>query len=451
MKCSGLPLLCAVLWATSAIPSVQGFALLASPLALGHRPIVSSLPPSASASLVSQTAWTNVRSSFPPLFLADTSPSLTDVPLDASLTDLPLEAATTTVPVDATLTAANAAVLPTPVAATAISPAVSLDPSPTMATTLSSAADTVAQATDDLDPENLGLVAASLVFLFKAIHSALNSLGMHHNSWGTSIILLTLCIKLLTSPLSYFQISTNQRMRALQPHVNRFKEMYKDNKVMVAKLTNQLYSKNSVYPMALAVPSLIQIPVLIGLYRAISTMSSQSALDEPFFFLPTLVGPPVDLLKQHWHNGSPDIGWHQYLSYLALPVLVSAVQFLSQTMMTSYMSGGPDDQQSPSPIPKGFLQYLSPLTMSYMSLRFPPALSIYWVSNSAITAGLNYLMSNHRDVRVVDLDGNESVTPVSQLPQLITPPGQQQAPPKPFVGPNKKPKKKKKRPILQEG
>ena len=53
----------------------------------------------------------------------------------------------------------------------------------------------------------------------------------------------------------------------------------------------EVYQREQVNPLAGCLPALVQLPVFIGLYRAILTLSKDDNLDEPFLWLPNLEGP----------------------------------------------------------------------------------------------------------------------------------------------------------------
>lgn len=53
----------------------------------------------------------------------------------------------------------------------------------------------------------------------------------------------------------------------------------------------EFYQTNEVNPLAGCAPALIQLPVFIGLYRAVLTLAKADELNEPFLFLPSLEGP----------------------------------------------------------------------------------------------------------------------------------------------------------------
>ena len=58
----------------------------------------------------------------------------------------------------------------------------------------------------------------------------------------------------------------------------------------------EVYQENEVNPLAGCIPSIAQIPIFIGLYRAVLTLAKDNALDESFFFLPSLEGPTYGAL-----------------------------------------------------------------------------------------------------------------------------------------------------------
>jgi membrane protein insertase, YidC/Oxa1 family, C-terminal domain len=146
----------------------------------------------------------------------------------------------------------------------------------------------------------------------------------------------------------------------------------------------QIYQTNEVNPLAGCVPSLLQIPIFIGLYRAVLTLAKDDKLNEPFLWLPNLEGPTygadpahgADWLFQGWSNGAPMLGWEDTLAFLTIPVVLVLSQSVSMNLMAS------KDQEQPA-----FLKFL-PLLIGWFSLNVPAALGIYWVANNFITTAL---------------------------------------------------------------
>src|SRR5262249_30303073 len=142
----------------------------------------------------------------------------------------------------------------------------------------------------------------------------------------------------------------------------------------------KLYQEHGVNPMAGCLPLLIQFPILIGLYGAIS----HSMATTPLQFLDLqhrLLIPGLASLVplQHeflWlHLGQPD-------PLYILPVLVVATTWLQSKLMTPPSSGDPKD---PSAAMSRQMTLMMPLMIGLFSLQFASGLSIYWVVGNLVT------------------------------------------------------------------
>ena len=127
----------------------------------------------------------------------------------------------------------------------------------------------------------------------------------------------------------------------------------------------ELYQTNGVNPLAGCLPTIVQLPVFVGLYRAVLDLANKNTLDESFLFLPSLegptygAGPSTSWLFDNWVNGSPSLGWQDTTSFLILPVFLVISQFLSVEIMT------PKEQKEQQP---AFLKAL-PLLIGWFSLN----------------------------------------------------------------------------------
>lgn len=94
-------------------------------------------------------------------------------------------------------------------------------------------------------------------------------LGLFHkltNSYGWSIILLTLAVRILVWPLVAKSTRSMQAMSRLQPKLKAMQEKYKDDKEQLAIHMADFYKTNKVNPMGGCLPTLIQLPVLFALF-----------------------------------------------------------------------------------------------------------------------------------------------------------------------------------------
>jgi YidC/Oxa1 family membrane protein insertase len=73
-------------------------------------------------------------------------------------------------------------------------------------------------------------------------------------------------------------------MRSLQPQVKAIQERYAGDQERIQLETARLYKLSGVDPLAGCLPTLVTIPVWIGLYRALSNVANEGLLTEGFFF-----------------------------------------------------------------------------------------------------------------------------------------------------------------------
>lgn len=235
------------------------------------------------------------------------------------------------------------------------------------------------------------------------IHSGLAGAGLDSNAWGISIIVLTLTIKLLTFPLTKTQLESTQRMQAIQPEMKAIQAKYQSNPEVMNQKIAEMYQTNNVNPLAGCIPSLVQIPVFIGLYRAVLDLANQNALDEPFLWLPSLEGPTygsdpsagASWLFNNWANGAPSLGWEETSAFLVLPIALVVSQLASMELMT------PKEQKDQQP---AFLKFL-PLLIGWFSLSVPSALSVYWVTNNIVTTATSIIIRNNLKIEPATVSG----------------------------------------------
>ena len=150
------------------------------------------------------------------------------------------------------------------------------------------------------------------------------------NSYGYSILALTLLVKVVTFPLTKKQIEGSVNMQALQPKVKELQAMYANDPERLQMETARLYKEANFNPLAGCLPTFATLPVFIGLYRALSNASVEGLLQDGFYWIPSLGGPATIEMRNDgagfsWLfplvDGAPPIGWHDALSYLVLASL----------------------------------------------------------------------------------------------------------------------------------
>ncbi|PLR78308.1 OxaA precursor [Bacillus sp. V3-13] len=170
-------------------------------------------------------------------------------------------------------------------------------------------------------------------------------------SYGMSIILVTLIIRLVILPLMIKQTRSSKAMQALQPELQKLREKYssKDQKTQqkLQQETMALFQAHGVNPLAGCFPLLIQMPILIGFYHAISR--TREIAEHNFLWF--------DL-------GAPD-------PYYILPLIAGVTTFIQQKIMMAGTEG-----QNPQ---MAMMLWIMPVMIIVFAINFPAALSLYWV------------------------------------------------------------------------
>jgi len=265
------------------------------------------------------------------------------------------------------------------------------------------------------DPGNgwFGFLEGPIEGLLQLIHTGFVSIGVASNAWGVSIIILTLVIKLGTYPLTKSQLESTSKMQMLQPTIKGIQAKYASNPEIMNQKVAEVYKTEEVNPLAGCLPAIVQLPVFIGLYRAVLTLAKENKLDEPFLWLPNLEGPTYGAdpsqgsqwLLSGWVDGVPSLGWEATIAFLTIPVFLVISQSISQKLMQP--KNQTDEQAAQA---NNIVIKLLPLLIGWFSLNVPAALGIYWVANNIITTALTVQIRSVLDANPPTLGGGGGAT-----------------------------------------
>ena len=204
----------------------------------------------------------------------------------------------------------------------------------------------------------------------------LNELFHFTGSYAVAIIVFTIAIKMALYPLTIKQLKSQRAQQALQPQLQELKAKHGDDKVKLNTETMRLYKENNANPIAGCLPTLIQFPVLIGLYNSLYTVIRQPGVQGHASFLWI-----KDLsLPDFWSVVPPGSTAHIYNGLFILPVLAGALQWVQQRMMMN-----PAANQDPQQKMMNQMMQFMPLMVIFFGFRFPAGLAIYWVTNTLVS------------------------------------------------------------------
>ncbi|MCP5509687.1 MAG: membrane protein insertase YidC [Chlamydiales bacterium] len=209
---------------------------------------------------------------------------------------------------------------------------------------------------------------AKLLFVVMELFHAIT------RSWGFSIILLTLVLRLMLYPLNAWSIKSTMRMQQLQPKVQEIQaRMKKDPKKAQIEMM-QLYREHKVNPFTGGcLPILIQMPFLIGMF---DLLKSAFALRGATFipgWIDNLTAPDVVF---SWSKPLPFIG----NSFHILPLILGVVMFLNQKMMMKRKMKQGEELDEKGKQAKTMGQMMA-IVFTVIFYNFPSGLNIYWLSS----------------------------------------------------------------------
>ncbi|HER40115.1 MAG TPA: membrane protein insertase YidC, partial [Salinimicrobium catena] len=194
-------------------------------------------------------------------------------------------------------------------------------------------------------------------------------------SYGIAIIVMTIVVRIVLSPVTYKSYLSQAKMKVLRPEINELNEKYKDNPMKKQQETMKLYSKAGASPMSGCLPALMQIPVFYALFQFFP--SAFQLRQKGFLWADDLSS--YDTIAQLPFN-IPFYGDHISL----FPILASIAIFIYMMMTTG------QNMQSPQPgMPNmKFIMYLSPLLMLFFFNNYASGLSLYYFTSNLITIGI---------------------------------------------------------------
>ncbi len=204
-------------------------------------------------------------------------------------------------------------------------------------------------------------------------------LGDHIVSFGWIILILTLIIKTLISPLTFTSYKSSAKMRVIKPEMDEINAKYPDQADAMKKqqATMELYRRAGINPLAGCLPLLIQMPFLLAMFRFFP--EAIELRGQPLWWADDLSSYDSIL------NLGFKIPWYgDHVSLFAL-LLAVATHFSARISMS---------QQNAQPQMAGmkFMSlYLMPIMMLFFLNNFAAGLSYYYLISTLFTLAQIYL------------------------------------------------------------
>lgn len=182
-------------------------------------------------------------------------------------------------------------------------------------------------------------------------------------NYGVVIIILTIVITIILSPINFLSFKSMKAMKEIQPKIQELQKKYKDDpKTLNTEIMN-VYREAGVNPFSGCLPLFLQLPIFFALYAVLSST--------------------IELKNAHF------VLWIKDLSskdpFYVLPILMGVTMFLQQKFFTPQTGTGSQEQQK-------LMTYMMPVLFTFIFFNFPSGLVLYWLLYNLLSMLLQYIM-----------------------------------------------------------
>jgi YidC/Oxa1 family membrane protein insertase len=214
-----------------------------------------------------------------------------------------------------------------------------------------------------------------LIFFYQTI-------GFH--DLGLAIIFVTLFIRIVLYPFFHSGAKQQMLMQRIQPHVKKIQEQHKEDREKQAQALMALYKEHGVNPFSSILLLIIQLPILIALYRIILSGLGAAALVGLYSFVPA----------PHSIN-SMFLGIFNLQTRNFWFVIVAAIAQFFQARLAIWRD--PNSKAAPSQAEKLARQmaFLAPIITLVIFYSLPAAVDLYWIASSLFSILQQAIVNKH--------------------------------------------------------
>ena len=287
-------------------------------------------------------------------------------------------------------------------------------------------------------------------------------LAVYYSPWesyGIAIMLFTLTVMLVLTPLTFYTTRSMLRMQTLQPEVKKLQAQYQGDRQRMNEEMMRLYQANNVNPLGSCLPMLAQLPVFFVLFRLIRGLTrrvsdlgthvgwrlpfGENHVNSPQFdertFNPEYLASDSDLrvalegdtemnfLGMDLSSSLTDAFRDSFLTalpFLLLIVLIGVTSYVQQRQIA-----GRRDPDTPVNPQQQMIMKVMPWFLPIISVGFPAGLNLYFVSSNIVRVGQQAVITHriynpHKERQALvesteDDDEDEPPKPVEPEPRPI--------------------------------
>ena len=182
--------------------------------------------------------------------------------------------------------------------------------------------------------------------------------------WGLAVIILTVIVRLILTPLMAHSTRSTARMQVMQPKLQEIQERYADDPVRQSEELRKVYADMKFNPLGGCLPLLLQMPIFFGLFSVVQAVPADACF---YNILPSIATSCSTVVAES--------GWLVAAPYIIFDILFGVLTFIPMVLNTSMQ----DSSQRSQTITMGGV-------MAVMMLMFgwgvPAAVLLYYVTSA---------------------------------------------------------------------
>lgn len=234
-------------------------------------------------------------------------------------------------------------------------------------------------------------------FFFDPIYNTLVFFIDHvpHGDVGLAIIFTVLLVKMVLLPLSIKAVQTQKVMREIEPKLKEIKEKYKDDKQKQAEAMMGIYREAGMNPLASLFLTLLQIPIIIALYFAVSSGGGIALPAINTALLYSFISAPSEVTM--YFLGMIDMLGHSVPLALAAGVTQYVYIHLSMPALPPREANAePDFKADFMRNMQLQMKYVMPVMIAIVAYSISTAIALYFFVSNLTMIGQEYFIRKHR-------------------------------------------------------
>lgn len=238
-------------------------------------------------------------------------------------------------------------------------------------------------------------------FLYRPLFNALIALYVFlpGSDLGVAIIVLTVVVRLILSPLLLRQFRSQRALADLQPKVAAIRQATKDSSEQSRQLL-ELYKRHGVSPVSGCLPLLVQLPILWAMYAALRGGLNPKALSALYAFIPrpeqlnatafgvmNLAQPALQRVEGHFLVSWPAV---------ILAILTVFVTYWQTRLTPTPQPHSPAEDRTPAEQlthqMSNQFRFIIPFTTGYFTLVLPTGIALYWFTTTLVAVAQQWYL-----------------------------------------------------------